>query len=153
MHNNTNLAHPKCVNYVPGSNCKLSAELYNGISVLACMCTILCVYNWYVSGIEAEIQKTSFDAKALGESFRYRLRMGKMGLWGYASLVLGWIAGIALFFGIIVFVLGMWEIIGAVERDRIGTSDKDKVLNSVVVPVDSSRVGNIHDPDSVKPTQ
>ena len=82
-----------------------------GTSLFFVFINFLATYNWFVSGIDRAIKQSNVDFGALGDQFKYRRHMGSMGLWGTISLISGWLAGVALFAGIVVYVVGAWGIV------------------------------------------
>jgi hypothetical protein len=90
-------------------NIKRSILLF-GISLLFVFINLLSTYNWFVSGVDGAMRNSNVDLSVLGDQFKYRRHMGSMGFWGTISLISGWLAGIALFAGIVVYVIGVWSI-------------------------------------------
>jgi hypothetical protein len=90
-------------------NIKRSLVLF-GVSLLFVFINLLATYNWFVSGVDRAIKKSNFDLSALGDEFQYRKRAGSMGFWGAISWLTGWLAGIVLFVGISIYVIGIWSI-------------------------------------------
>ena len=81
------------------------------ICLISTMISLITTYNWYVTGLENIMKHSTEDYSYLGDSFTYRKEMGKMEFWGVISLITGWIAGISLFAGGLLYGYSIWDLV------------------------------------------
>lgn len=101
------------------------------ISVVSALGAILCGYNWYICAIQVHIRALPEVDRRVTDGLEYQ-NPRLMKLWGWFSWWTGWIAGIALLFGLIFFVLGASRLV-----DRIKTAPEPAKTKAglVVAPV------------------
>ena len=87
--------------------------IFLGICLLFVALNFVSTYNWFAHGLNHALKQTGLKLRTAGESFQYRERMGSMSFWGYASLVTGYGAGIALLTALFFYVRAAWRVLNA----------------------------------------
>lgn len=83
-------------------------------SIVSSFACILSTYGWFVTLLErarnSVIQNSGIKISEL-QDINYRKKMGSMKFWGIISLITGWLSGILLAVGIIMYSLRLFEIL------------------------------------------